>query len=242
MNQVLLIILLALVGPVLGSFLGIIKRPKERMLYVMLSFTAGVMIGISFIELIPESTKISSLPITIIGFGLGTLIMYLFDKYLPHIHPELCTQEPGANLKKTANFLLIGIFLHNFPEGLAMGIGSVTGFRFSLLIALSLMVHDIPEGIVTAAPYYYTTKKRLKSFLLSASTAIPTILGFLLSHFLFPQIPLYLVGLLIAATAGLMTFISVDELIPTSCFKSNDHWVIFAFIFGVMIVMSLGLL
>lgn len=242
MNPILLIILLSLVGPVLGSLLGILKRPKEKMLYAMLSFTAGVMIGISFIELIPESISISSLPIAIIGFGVGTFLMYLLDKFMPHIHPELCSQEPGMHLKKTATFLLIGIFMHNFPEGLAMGIGSVTEFKLSLVIALSLMVHDIPEGIVTAAPYYYATKKRLKSFLLSASTAIPTILGFLLSHFLFPQIPLYVVGFLVAATAGLMVFISVDELIPTSCFRSTDHWVIFAFVLGVMIVMSLGMI
>ncbi len=242
MNPVMIIILLSLAGPVIGSFIGVMKKPSERALFIMLSFTAGIMISISFIQLIPESIEISSLPIAILGFGLGAFVMYLLDKYLPHIHPQLCSQEPGAHLKKTATFLLIGIFLHNFPEGLAMGIGSVTEFKVSLLIALSLMIHDIPEGIVTAAPYYYTSKKRLKSFLLSASTAIPTIIGFMLSYYIFPMIPRPLIGLMIAGTAGLMVFISVDELIPTSCFKSDDHWVIFAFILGVLTVMSLGLI
>jgi zinc transporter, ZIP family len=242
MHPAILIILVSMIGPVFGSLIGVLAKPSEKLLFIFLSFTAGVMLAISFIQLIPQSAKIASLPITILGFGLGAFVMYVMDKLLPHIHPHLNTQEPGAHLKKTAVFLLTGIFLHNFPEGLAMGIGSVTEFKISLLIAISLTIHDIPEGIATAAPYYFTSKKRLKSFLLSVSTGLPTIAGFLISYFLFPSIPHPIIGLLIAATAGLMVYISVDELIPTSCFNSNDHWVIFSFILGVLMVMSLGML
>jgi len=168
--------------------------------------------------------------------------MFGLDKLIPHINPELCRQEPGRRLEKTAVYLIIGIFMHNFPEGMAMGLGSVIDFRLSLVIAIAIGIHNIPEGICTSAPYYYVTKRKLKSFLVSSSTAIPTVVGFLLAHYIFPQMPLHIVGLFVGATAGLMIYISADELIPASCCRTTSHTTIFALILGVLSVILLGLL
>lgn len=243
MNPIYLIILITVAGPVIGSLMGVLKKPAEKFMYNMLAFAGGVMLAISFLELIPESIHLSSILLCCIGIITGALVMYALDKLIPHIHPELCRQEQGCKLKRTAIYLLIGIFLHNFPEGMAIGIGSVTEFKLSLAIALAIAIHDIPEGICTSAPYYYVTKKKLRSFLLSSSTAIPTVIGFLFAHFLFQNIPLQVVGVIIAATAGLMIYISADELIPTSCSKENkdwDHSIIFSLITGVLSVILLG--
>jgi ZIP family zinc transporter len=242
MNPVLTIVMLAIAGPLIGSLIGVIKKPSDRFMFNMLAFAAGVMLAISFLKLIPESIGLSSIWICAIGIILGSIVMFAIDRLIPHIHPELCSDEQGKKLEKTAIFLIIGIFLHNFPEGMAMGIGSVSEFSLSLVIALSLAIHDIPEGICTSAPFYYISKNRLKSFLVSFSTAIPTIIGFLFAYFLFPEIPLAFVGLLIAATAGLMIYISSDELIPTSCSKMTNHSTIFSLIFGILSVVLLGLL
>jgi len=245
MEMILFILVISVLGPMIGSLIGVLKRPTESFMFKMLSFAAGVMLGISFLQLIPESIELSSIWICIFGIVAGSVIMFGFDKLIPHINPELCQEEPKHRLKKTAVYIFFGIFLHNFPEGMAIGIGSVAGFKLSIAIALAIAVHDIPEAICTSAPYYYISKKRLKSFLVSVSTAIPTIVGFLFSYFLFQNIPLQIVGLLIAATAGLMIYISGDELIPTSCNKHNknwDHGVIFALILGIVFVLLLKLI
>jgi ZIP family zinc transporter len=242
MNLILTVIILATAGPVIGSLIGVLKKPSNRFMFNMLSFAAGVMLAISFLELIPESIHLSSVWLCILGIAVGSGIMFMLDRIIPHIHPELCSQEQGGNLKKTAVYLLLGIFLHNFPEGVAMAIGAVSDFKLTIVIALAIAIHDVPEGICTSAPYYYCSKKRLKSFLLSASTAIPTIVGFIIAYYVFQNILLQLVGVILAATAGLMIYISADELIPVSCSKLTNHSTIFSLIVGVIFVILLGLL
>lgn len=242
MNTLLLIILISVIGPVIGSLLGVLKKPSAPFLFNMLSFAAGVMLAISFLELIPNSIQISSILVCIIGIIVGALVMYSLDRLIPHIHPSLYSQEQGCNLKRTANYLFLGIFLHNFPEGMAIAVGLTSNLKLSMIIALAIMIHDIPEGICTSAPYYYCTKKRLKSFLISASTAVPTVIGFFAMYYLYQYISMQWVGLFIAATAGLMIYISSDELIPSSCSKLTKHSTIFSLIAGVLLVILLRLL
>ncbi|TKJ17438.1 hypothetical protein CEE44_02785 [Candidatus Woesearchaeota archaeon B3_Woes] len=242
MEHIYLILIISVIGPVLGSFIGVIRKPSKLFMYNMLAFAAGVMITISIIELIPKSIEFSSVWLACLGIIIGTASMYLLDKLIPHIHPELCEPEQGRKLKRTSVYLLIGIFMHNFPEGIAIASGIVTNFKTALTISLAIAIQNIPEGICTSAPYYYCTKKKLKSFLLSSSTAIPILLGFYLGYLVFPNIPLYIVGIIIAATAGIMIYISADELIPTSCNKCNNSWnhsVIFSLIIGVLFVIIL---
>jgi ZIP family zinc transporter len=131
------------------------------------------------------------------------------------------------------------MFLHNFPEGMAMAIGTVTDIRVSLVIALAIAIHGIPEGVCTSAPYYHTTGARMKAFLLSSSTAAPILAGFFLATFVFQNIPLEVLGFIIAVTAGLMIYITVDELIPSGCAGSN-HQTIFALLAGIVFVIILG--
>lgn len=246
MYEPLLIIAIVMAGPVIGSLIGVMKKPSQKFMYSMMAFAGGVMLSISFLQLIPESIKFSSVVVCSAGIILGSIIMFLVDRLIPHIHPELCSQEQGCHLRRTATYLIIGIFMHNVPEGMAIGLGLVTKFGTSLAIALAIAVHDIPEGIVTASPYYYCTKKRLKSFLVSASTGLATILGYLIALFTFPFVSSEAISLVVGATAGLMIYISCDELIPTSCSKGAmwSHASIFSLIAGVlfaMLITSIGI-
>lgn len=241
MDPMVWIVIISVLGPIIGSAIGIAKGPSFEFIGTMLCFAAGVMLAISFLELIPESIHLSSVGICSVGVVLGSLAMYGLDCLIPHIHPRLCTQEQGRNLERTSVYLIMGIFLHNFPEGMAIATGSVTQLSVSFAIALAIGIHNIPEGICTSAPYYHTTGARLKSFLLSSSTAVPIVLGYVSARYLFLNISPEVVGLIIAATAGLMIYITADELIPHSCMGAN-HRTIFSLITGVVFVIFLGLI
>ena len=109
-----------------------------------------------------------------------------------------------------------------------------------VIIALAIAIHNIPEGICTSASYYHATGKRSVAFLLSSTTAVPILVGFFIARSIFETIDPQVVGFLIAATAGLMIYITVDELIPNSCAGEN-HQTIFSFMVGVVLVMLLQL-
>jgi ZIP family zinc transporter len=240
MNPVTLIVVIAFAGPIVGSMIGVMRRPSFAYVCCMLCFAAGVMLAISFMELIPESIHLSSIPGCVLGLLSGSLVMYGLDRLLPHLHPSLCSQEQGCNLQRSSVYLIIGIFLHNFPEGMAIASGAVANVRASIIIALAIAIHNIPEGICTSASYFHASENRTRAFLLSCSTAVPILVGFFAARYVFENISAQVVGFLIAATAGLMIYITVDELIPNSCAGEN-HQTIFSFIIGVVLVILLQL-
>jgi len=241
MDPVVFIVIISVLGPIIGSVIGVVKKPSFMYMCNMLCFAAGVMLGISFLELIPESIHISSVGICVAGIIMGSLIMYGVDRIIPHIHPELCAQEQGCNLQRTSVYLILGIFLHNFPEGMAIAIGAVTKTKVSLIIALAIAIHNIPEGICTSAPYYHATGNRLKAFLISSSTAVPLLIGYLLARYILGYITPGVLGFIIGATAGLMIYITLDEIIPNSC-AGSDHTTIFSLLTGIIFVILLGLI
>lgn len=236
-----LIILILITGPVLGSIMGILFRPSKVFLYYLLSFSGGIMIAIAMLQLIPERIKISSVPIAILGILAGTLLMFVFGKLITKVHTgDNCRCEQG--LFRTAILIIAGIFIHNIPEGLAVAIGTLSGANLSLSIAIAIAFHDIPESICTSVPYYYCTKNRLKTFLVSVSVIFPTLIGFFAGYFFYKLISSAFVGLIIGITAGSMIYISADELIPSSCSKLSNHHTIISFMIGVVFVIFLDML
>lgn len=238
----LIIIGISVLGILIGSIIGVIRKPSEWTLMHMISFAGGTMLAVSFMDLIPESIKMSSVIICAVGIWTGAIIMLGLKKFVPHIHPRHYKKKHDKEFEVAAYFIFIGIFLHNFPEGMAVGISGLSNFKASLVIALAIGIHNIPEGICTSAPYFMVTKKRLESFLVSVSTIIPTVLGFLLAYFLIPHLPLAVLGFLVSITAGLMIYISCDELIPLSCDERTNHSAIFSCIAGVLVVVLLGMI
>lgn len=241
--EVLPIVLIAFTGPVIGSLLGVLRRPTETFVRNSLAFAAGVMLAISFLQLVPESIRLSSVWICCGGVAGGALLMFGLDKLVPHTDPGCVDAPEGRISRRVALYLLAGIALHHFPEGMAIALGSVTDFGLSLAIVVAIAVHDIPEAICTSAPYFFVSGSRWRAFLLSASTAVPTVLGYLVAHALYHQISLEFVGGVAGATAGLMLYISGDELIPRSCAKHGDtpgHAPIFFLVAGAVFVILLG--
>lgn len=241
MDPVALIVVIAFLGPIIGSGLGVLRKPTFGYVCAMLCFAAGVMLAISFLELIPEGMVLASSGLVIVGLAVGALAMFGLDRLVPHLHPSLCSQEQGCNLQRASIFLILGIFLHNFPEGMAIASGEVSDVEASIAIALAIAIHNIPEGICTSASYFHATGSRMTAFLLSSTTALPILIGYFLARRIFGAVPPEVTGFIIAATAGLMIYITVDELIPNSC-AGQDHRTIFTFVGGILFVMLLGMI
>ncbi len=136
----------------------------------------------------------------------------------------------------------IGIAIHNFPEGLAVFSSVVTGNRtFGVLVAIAIAIHNIPEGISVSVPIEAATGNRQRAFLYSFISGLTEPLGAIIGYIiLFPFLTPTLIYALLAFTAGIMVYISLDELLPTASLYGEGHWVITGVGAG-MIVMAISL-
>ncbi|MCK4521330.1 MAG: ZIP family metal transporter [Nanoarchaeota archaeon] len=241
MKNILLIILLIFVGQTLGSLIGLIKKPKRIILYGSLAFAASMMLGISFFQLIPEGLKITSFYLIIISFFLGIIIMRIIDRILPHINPQLLKKEKPS-VKRSVTMLVIGMALHNLPEGLAIGTGFALTPALGIMIALGIAAQDVPENIATIVPLYGLTKKRMKSFIITTGTILFEVFGFIFGYFILKGASQNLLGASLALAAGFMTYISVEELIPAAQIRQNLKVGIVSIILGVLCVLLISFL
>lgn len=209
MKILYLIIVISLLGPLIGAFIGAFRQYTKEQIYKMLTFASGVMVAISVIQLIPSSLKLGGSLIVAIGFFVGCISMWALNLVVPHYHHN----DHESKLKRAAFFLFVGIFIHNFPEGLAIGAGGIQNISFSLLVALAIAIHDIPETICISAPLSKTLKNRHKAFWLALLSGLPTIIGFLVSYYLFKELPKHYFSLIISVTAGIMIYISAVEIL-----------------------------
>lgn len=215
-----MIIFLIFAGQILGCLAGLIKKPKKIMLYGSLAFAASMMIGISFFQLIPEAMEVTPLYMVTISFFIGVTIMWIVDKTLPHINPELMKKEKPS-VKKSVTMLVVGMGLHNIPEGLAIGVGFALEPALGTMIALGIAAQDIPENIATIVPLYALTKNKIKSFVIVTITILFELIGFIIGYFFLEKMSLEILGISLTLAAGFMVYISVEELIPAAQIKQN---------------------
>jgi ZIP family zinc transporter len=241
MTELLLILFLIFAGQTFGSLVSLIKKPGKIALYGSLSFAASMMIAISFVQLIPESMKyISPLLLTLSFFG-GMGIMLAVDYSLPHINPELLKKEKPS-VKRSVTMLVIGIALHNLPEGLAIGIGFALSTELGIAIAIAIMIQDVPENIATIVPLYGLIKKRAKSFIILIATVLFELVGFILGYFVLRGMSLGFLGAALTLAAGFMVYISVEELIPSAQVKRYPKMSAIAMVLGVVCVILTSLI
>lgn len=233
MSETGLILLVAILGPLIGSAVGVLVPARRGLLEQLLAFAAGTMLTISFAQLLPEALASCPAAGCAAGLAVGVLGMLSLHRILPAI-PAGEQSGPGRH---TALLMIAAIMLHNLPEGIAMAAGGES--RTMLLIAAAIATHDIPEGICTAAPYCYATGRRWRAFLLSVSTCLPTLLGFALGRLLWRQVPPHTMGMVTACIAGLMIAISCDELIPAAPGARARTRAMPALIAGVVFVLLL---
>ena len=230
-----LIIFLIFAGQTLGSLTGLIKKPSKTILHGSLAFAASMMILISFFQLIPEGLEHAPVYLVALSFFAGIGMMYPVDKLVPHINPELGKKEKPS-IKRSTTMLVIGMALHNIPEGLAIGIGFALEPKLGMIIAIGITLQDVPENIATIVPLYAVTKKKVKSFVITTGTILFELLGFILGYFILRELPLNLLGASLALAGGFMVYISVEELIPSANIKKYPKICAVSMIFGAICV------
>ncbi|MBN2202962.1 MAG: zinc transporter ZupT [Candidatus Aenigmarchaeota archaeon] len=211
----LLLATIAGLSTVIGALIAIcIKKAKFCYLCVAFGFSAGVMIFVSFTELLFQGIQSTNLVTSFLSFFGGVLIIYIIDILIPHAYEEEAYSRKGK-VNRTAMFLVLGIAIHNFPEGIAVLFSSMANARLGILIAIAIALHNIPEGIAVSMPIIYATKNRKKAFYYSALSGAAEPLGALISMIFLGQfIDQFVLGVILSAVAGIMVFISFDELLP----------------------------
>lgn len=236
------------------------KRTNTTFLSISLGFSAGVMIYVSFMEIIPKSKDailevtdpVSTAWITTASFFGGILLIAIIDKLIPSAENphevKMVESMSEKEAKKNQKLMRMGLFaalaiaIHNFPEGLATFVAALTNVKLGIAIAIAIAIHNIPEGIAVSVPIYYATGSRKKafwySFLSGLAEPVGALVGFLI---LMPFLSPMLFGILFASVAGIMVFISLDELLPSAREYGKHHHSIYGLLAG-MAVMAISLL
>jgi len=229
----------------IGSLIGMaVRKPGPKFMGFTLGFSAGVMIHVSFVELLQESIGEIGFLSAHVGFFLGMAGIFLIDYLVPHEYMGQHDHEgehTEKGLMRTGVLVAFGIGIHNFPEGMATFAGTLEDVEVGVAIAVAIAIHNIPEGLAVSAPIYAATGSRGKAFLWSFLSGVSEPLGAALAAVvLLPFLSSTVLGWVLAAVAGIMVSISMDELVPAAKASGSDHAPIIGVIAG-MFVMALSL-
>lgn len=218
------------------------KEPSKKFISLIMGFSAGVMILISFVELLQQGIETLGFLFGHIYFLIGMVLMLVIDISISHKYEF---EDKQGNLEekwqKTSLLVTIGIFIHNFPEGMATFLATVKTIDLGIILCFAIALHNIPEGIAVAVPIYTSTKNRKKAFFWSFISGISEPIGALIvGLILFPLINDFILGIMLSGVGGFMVYISLDELLPASRDCGFEHLSIIGIILG-MIVMILSL-
>ena len=241
------------------------KRTNTKLLTFSLGFSAGVMIYISFVEIFPEAKhsfvnqfgEFTGNFYTILSFFGGMLLIALIDKFIPNFENphEIRSIEAMDNTKEAARYnklyrmgilTAVAVAVHNFPEGIATFMSAMNNPAVGIAIAIAIAIHNIPEGIAVSVPIYYATGSRKKAFIYSFLSGIAEPLGAFLAYLLLMPFlnagnSEIIFGTVLAGVAGIMVFISLDELLPTAEEYGEHHIAVYGLI-GGMVLMAVSLL
>lgn len=204
-------------GTTMGGFLGIIIRKKSnKFLSFILSFASGLMMSIICFDLIPEALGISDFMYVTFGIIIGIILMIFCDIFVQKkFNSKKVFNDKSNNLLKTGIIVSIGLAIHNFPEGLAIGSGFEASIKLGFSLALAICLHDIPEGISMAVPMKNGGMKKSKVIFLVVLSGITTGIGAFFGAII-GSISQIIISLCLSFAAGAMLYIVSGELIPES--------------------------
>jgi len=236
------------------------KKFNPKLLAGSLGLSAGVMIYVSMIEIFFKAKDALSGQFgektgyiyTVVAFFAGIAIIAIIDKLIPSFENpheisnlnERKVAAPGEDKKllRMGMFSALAIAIHNFPEGLATFMGALSDPTLGISIAVAIAIHNVPEGIAVSVPIYYATKSRKKAFWLSLLSGLAEPVGAILGYFILRSIFNEVTfGVLFAGVAGIMVYISLDELLPTAEEYGEHHIAIIGLVAG-MVIMAISLL
>jgi ZIP family zinc transporter len=261
-----LLSLIAGVGTGSGGLIAVIRKPGPRLYGFLMGITAGVMITLSFLELVSETWELHGFITATIGFSIAAIFMFLLNVTIPHVrfgeqeiphHDEgdtdTATRYPWhgrrrfgrLNHDKSVKYALlisgiliaIGITVHNIPEGVAVGVAYMHAPTFGIFIALVILMHNIPEGIPTALPLCTSGVCRWDSFRVGFFSGFAKPFDALLVA-LFLTSFLSLIPGVLAFAGGVMVFITLDELIPAAREHGHHHSTAIGIIRSIFVLFS----
>lgn len=238
-----------------GLMVLFFKKTNVKLLSIMLGFSAGIMIYISFIEIYQEAQLNlcnahgikNGKMLTVLAFFFGVVLMAFINEFIPESNQphrtrriKKETHHNSEHLFKTGLFTAIAVTIHNFPEGIATFISGMKNPTLGISVALAIAIHNIPEGIAISIPIYYATKSKSKAFMMSLLSGFSEPLGAILAALILgPLITDTVFGLLFGSVAGIMVYISLDELLPAAREYGEHNLSILGLMLG-MAVMALS--
>ncbi|MGH1339091.1 MAG: zinc transporter ZupT [Aureispira sp.] len=243
----------------IGSLIAFFIRDKSvKLLSFSMGLAGGVMLYLSFMEMLPHATHGISATLehphdgswyALTAFFAGMLLVAAIDRLTPHQHgpqektlvPEELNQKEKQRLLRVGTMTAVALAIHNFPEGVATFVAALEDPHLGVAIAIAIALHNIPEGIAVSMPIYYATGDRQKAFLYSFASGLVEPIGaivgyFLLSAYLTP----FVMGMLMAGVAGIMVFISLDQLLPAANEYDDHRLSIYGVVLG-MLLMAISL-
>jgi ZIP family zinc transporter len=232
------------------------KKTNKKFLSAALGFSAGVMIYVSMIEIFVKARNSLELVygpskgylITTLAFFGGIVVIGLIDKFVPSFenpHELRDVTEMDRDHQEKQELLRMGMFsalaiaIHNFPEGLATFTAALQDPHLGVSIAVAIAIHNIPEGIAVSVPLYFATGDRKKAFQLSFLSGLSEPVGALLGYFILMRFMTDATfGIIFAGVAGIMVYISLDELLPTAEKYGEHHIAIWGLIMGMVVMAS----
>lgn len=225
-------------------------RSNRRFLAFSLGFSGGVMLYISFVELLADARlTLSRLNghwgafSAAAAFFIGIFLSLLIDRFIPETDnphevrsvEEMRHPKRHDSLYRSGMLFALAVAIHNFPEGMAVFMGSFASPETGIFTAIAIAVHNIPEGITVSVPIYHSTGSRRKAFFWSFLSGLTEPLGALCAYLiLLPFLNETLLMLLYAGAAGVMVYITFDELLPLSGAYGEHHLSIYGLIAGMM--------
>ncbi|GMI74264.1 zinc transporter 29 [Hibiscus trionum] len=254
-SQVMVALALSLVGGLstsLGALFVILNQaPNLKMLGLLQGFAAGLMLSISFLDLAHNAMNSIGFLKGNLWFFAGVIFFAVVANFIPE--PTLPQSSEVKGKKKSGDkggkdmmkkhrrqvffsgiVTAIGISLHNFPEGMAVFLGSMKGLRVGLNLALAIALHNIPEGVAVALPVYFATQSKWQAFKLATLSGLAEPLGVVIVAYLFPSSlsPEILEGLL-GSVGGVMAFLTLHEMLPLAFDYAGQKQAVKAVFFGM---------
>ena len=256
MNIVIFALLLSTfagLSTVIGALLAfVIKRPRRYFLPFALGLSGGVMLYVSFVELLPEGIKGAGEFKAVLAFFMGIVFIAIIDLLIPEMenphhfqdgrkrgHGDDTTCTPA--MMRTGMFTALAITIHNFPEGIATFATALTDINLGIVIAIAIALHNIPEGISVSVPIYCATGSRKTALKYATLSGLAEPLGAIIAYLvLMPFLNESVLAILLAVVAGIMVYISIDEIIPAAYSYGKSHIVVIGTVTG-MAIMAISL-
>lgn len=215
LNDYFIILILAVLSgmtTLIGVFLAFCCKNNIKAIVTGIGFSTGIMLLISFFELIPEALNNSPFINVILAFIAGIIVLALLNYLIPHSHLAKESERDKSSLKKIAYLVTIGLILHDFPEGFAMANSYILSPNLGILVAISIALHNIPEEFAIATPIIILKDKKFlykTAFISGLAEPAGAVIGLIGISFIPQLTPIFL-----AFAAGAMVFVSFHELIP----------------------------